>query len=468
MLENNISVKPNNHISDNAVTKLKPKTEIPFDVTDPAKVTRTPEKESESQVKQELFNYNPDSVFDKFVKSLQNSPVLSASAKKLLLSKQFINGNIKKDPILSVFFESFLKNIEMNDSEILEFLKFQKGTYTKFQGEFFNELRNLLIADDRKDFKVILNNFLRSYDCFVSVEETNKSIGAAIKNIERNLPDILKATFNEMTEKLILDAKYTDLNLGILKNEVIPFLGKYISRMNDFGILRDYVSVLVHNLIRLEFSSKDIFSDELENLFAYLKYNFDIDDKQMDILKKSFIDTYETTSSAKNDSVKAFLTLLKDGAAKSESPVNKSLMKEMADSILFSHNVNIPLIHMFLPLNYNGMFMFSEIWIGREEHKKARPGYEQTYKVFITFDIQNLGYFESILKLSKNKLVLDIYVPCGISSYTEKIRKDLDALLCKNGIITEGVNVRECVKVRRFNEVFSNLTERKNSVDVTI
>ena len=468
MLENNISVKPNNHISDNAVTKLKPKTEIPFDVIDPAKVTRTPEKESESQVKQELFNYNPDSVFDKFVKSLQNSPVLSASAKKLLLSKQFINGNIKKDPILSVFFESFLKNIEMNDSEILEFLKFQKGTYTKFQGEFFNELRNLLIADDRKDFKVILNNFLRSYDCFVSVEETNKSIGAAIKNIERNLPDILKATFNEMTEKLILDAKYTDLNLGILKNEVIPFLGKYISRMNDFGILRDYVSVLVHNLIRLEFSSKDIFSDELENLFAYLKYNFDIDDKQMDILKKSFIDTYETTSSAKNDSVKAFLTLLKDGAAKSESPVNKSLMKEMADSILFSHNVNIPLIHMFLPLNYNGMFMFSEIWIGREEHKKARPGYEQTYKVFITFDIQNLGYFESILKLSKNKLVLDIYVPCGISSYTEKIKKDLDALLCKNGIITEGVNVRECVKVRRFNEVFSNLAERKNSVDVTI
>ena len=468
MLENNISVKPNNHISDNAVTKLKPKTEIPFDVIDPAKVTRTPEKESESQVKQELFNYNPDSVFDKFVKSLQNSPVLSASAKKLLLSKQFINGNIKKDPILSVFFESFLKNIEMNDSEILEFLKFQKGTYTKFQGEFFNELRNLLIADDRKDFKVILNNFLRSYDCFVSVEETNKSIGAAIKNIERNLPDILKTTFNEMTEKLILDAKYTDLNLGILKNEVIPFLGKYISRMNDFGILRDYVSVLVHNLIRLEFSSKDIFSDELENLFAYLKYNFDIDDKQMDILKKSFIDTYETTSSAKNDSVKAFLTLLKDGAAKSESPVNKSLMKEMADSILFSHNVNIPLIHMFLPLNYNGMFMFSEIWIGREEHKKARPGYEQTYKVFITFDIQNLGYFESILKLSKNKLVLDIYVPCGISSYTEKIKKDLDALLCKNGIITEGVNVRECVKVRRFNEVFSNLAERKNSVDVTI
>ena len=468
MIENNISVKPNNHISDNAVTKLKPKTEIPFDVTDPSKVTRTPEKESESQVKQELFNYNPDSVFDKFVKSLQNSPVLSASAKKLLLSKQFINGNIKKDPILSVFFESFLKNIEMNDSEILEFLKFQKGTYTKFQGEFFNELRNFLAGDDRKDFKIILNNFLRSYDCFVSVEETNKSIGAAIKNIERNLPDILKATFNEMTEKLIYDAKYIDLNLGILKNEVIPFLGKYISRMNDFGILRDYVSVLVHNLIRLEFASKDIFFDELENLFVYLKYNFDIDDKQMDMLKKSFIDTYETTSNVKNDSVKAFLTLLKDGAAKSESPVNKSLMKEMADSILFSHNVNIPLIHMFLPLSYKGMFMFSEIWIGKEDRKKASTGYEQTHKVFITFDIQNLGYFETILKLSKNKLLLDIYVPSCISSYTEKIKKDLDALLCKNGIITEGINVRECVKVRRFNEVFPNLAERKNSIDVTI
>jgi hypothetical protein len=111
--------------------------------------------------------------------------------------------------------------------------------------------------------------------------------------------------------------------------------------------------------------------------------------------------------------------------------------------------------------------MFSEIWIGKE-HKKSKHEYEQAYKVFITFDIQNLGYFETVLNLSAKKISMDIFVPGSLSLHMEKIKKDLDALLSKHDIITEGVNVRECVKVRRFNEVFSNLAERKNGVDVTI
>lgn len=467
MLDNNISVKTNNHINENAVAKLKAKTEMPINLVDPAKVTKTPEKEPENQVKQELFNYNPDSVYEKFVKSLQNSPVLSEPLGKLLLSKQFINGNIKKDPILSVFFESFLKNIEMNDSEILEFLKFQKNTCTKFQGEFFNEMRSLLTETDNRDFKAILQSFLRSYDCFVSVDETNKSISSAIKNIAKNLPDVLKTPFSEMTEKLTYDVKHLNLNLNILKDEIIPFLGRYVSRMNDFGIVRDYVSVLIHNIIRLEFAQKDNFSYELEKLFEYLKYSFNIDEKQIEALKMSLINTYEEASAVENKSLKSFFTLLKKGAAESENPVNKSLMKEVADSLMFSQNVNIPLMHMFLPLNYKGTFMFSEIWIGKE-HKKSKHEYEQAYKVFITFDIQNLGYFETVLNLSAKKISMDIFVPGSLSLHMEKIKKDLDALLSKHDIITEGVNVRECVKVRRFNEVFSNLAERKNGVDVTI
>lgn len=467
MFENNISVKTNNHISDNAVTKPKAKTEVPFDLVDPTKVTKTSKEEPDSQVRQELFNYNPDSVFDKFVRSLQNAPILSAPLKKLLFSKQFIEGNIKNDPTLSVFFKTFLDSIKMNDLEILDFLKFQKNTYTKFQGEFFNELRGLLIKTDNMDYKFILQNFLRCYDCFVSVEETNKSINTVIKNIEINLPNVLKPTFNEMIEKLTYDTKHLNSNLGLLKNEVLPFLSKYISRMNDFGKIRDYISALVHNIVRLEFATKENFSNELENLFEFLKYNFSMDEKQVELLKMSLINTYETTSAVENNSLKAFFTLLKKGATESKSPVNKGLMKEVTDSLMFNHNVNIPLIHMFLPLNYNGLFMFSEIWIGKEDHKKVHE-YEHTYRVFITFDIQNLGYFETVLNLNKNKLLLDVYVPSSLSPYTEKIKYDLNELLSKNDMTTESINVRECVKVRRFNEVFPNLAERKNGVDVTI
>jgi hypothetical protein len=167
MFDNNINIKTNNPVSDNNLNKPKVKTEqvAPFNVADPTRVTKAAKKDQESQTGQNLFNYNPDSVFDKFIKSLKISPVLSESAKKLLLNRQFINQNIKNDPVLGTLFESFLQSIVMDDAEILKFLKYQQGTYTKFYGEFFDNLRELLSSyPNNKDFQTLLRNFLRSYD----------------------------------------------------------------------------------------------------------------------------------------------------------------------------------------------------------------------------------------------------------------------------------------------------------------
>lgn len=479
MIDNNINIKTNSTISDTNIIKPKTKPEqvLPFDVIDPTKVTRPTKQDPSNQTGKNLLNYNPDSVFDKFIKSLQNSPVLSENAKKLLLNKQFINHNIKSDSTLSTLFETFIKSIEMNQSEILNFLKLQQGSYTKFNGDFFNSLRNLMKSNpDSKDFKIILRNFLRSYDCFVSVEDTNKSINAALKNIEKNLPDILKKSFNELTDKLVTDysTNSTDINLNVLKNDILPFVGRYISKMNDFGPVRDYVSVLIHNIVRLESASKDNFSDDLDNLFEFIKYNFNIDDNDMQTLKMSLINTYETSSNTKNDSIDSFLKLIESGIKDSDNVVNKGVMEDMANSLLFSQNVHIPLTHMFLPLNFNGMFMFSEVWIGKEyndndtDKKSNKRDYSPIYKAFITFDIQNVGYFETTLVLKESKLSLEIFVPNNLINSIGLIKNDLNKILSDNNLSVANLNIYESVKKRKFHEIFSNLSERKSSVDVTI
>jgi len=223
MIENNINIKTSNPLNDGILNKPKIKTEqiLPFDVVDPTRVTKPSKQDPSNQTGQNLFNYNPDSVFEKFIKSLQNAPVLAEGARKLLLNRPFINQNIMNDPVLKGLFESFLSSIEMNDTEILNFLKFQQENFTKFNGEFFDILRSLLKSDPQNaDFKSVLKNFLRSYDCFVSVEKTNDSISSSLKNIEHNLPEMLKKPFSEMADKLIFNsAKSSDINLGILKNE---------------------------------------------------------------------------------------------------------------------------------------------------------------------------------------------------------------------------------------------------------
>ncbi|MDW5300028.1 MAG: hypothetical protein SA378_07815 [Sedimentibacter sp.] len=477
MIDNNVNIKTSNTASDNNINKqkVKPVQVLPFDAIDPTKVTRPTKQDPSNQTGQNPLNYNPDSVFDKFIKSLQNSPVLSENAKKLLLNKQFINNSIKNDSALNTLFETFIKSIEMNEAEILNFLKSQQGLYTKFNGDFFDSLRSLLKSNpNNKDFKIILRNFLRSYDCFVSVENTNKSIDAALKNIERNMPEVLKKSFNELTDKLITDysTNSNDVNLNILKNDILPFVGRYISKMNDFGPVRDYVSVLIHNIVRLESASKNNFSDSLDNLFEFIKYNLNIDDNDMQTLKMSLINTYETSSNARNDSIDSFLKLIESGIKNSNNIINKGVMEDMANSLLFSQNVHIPLTHMFLPLNYNGMFMFSEVWIGKEyndtDKKHSKHDYSEIYKAFITFDIQNIGYFETTLILKESKLSFEIFVPNNLTNSIGLIKNDLNRILSDNNLSVANLNIYESVKKRKFHEIFNNLSERKSSVDVTI
>lgn len=478
MIDNDIRVSTKNPLSDNTLNKQKIKTEpiTPFDVIDPTKVTKPNKQDPSNQTSQNWLNYNPDSVFEKFLKSLGNSPILSDNLKKLLLNNQFINHNIKNDPVLNTLFETFIKNIEMDDKQILNFLKLQQNTYTKFNGDFFNSLRNLYkLNSNNEDFKIILRNFLRSYDCFVSINDTYKSINSTLKNIHENIPDILKEPFKELLDKIVTEnyTKSNDLNLNLLKNEILPFIGRYVSKMNDFGPVRDYVSVLVHNLIRLETASKETFSTDLDNLFDYIKFNLQIGDEELNNLKLSLINSYETSSNTKNNSIDSLIDIIKTGIKDSSNVVNKGVMEDMADSLLFNQSVHIPLMHLFMPLNYNGMFMFSELWISKDyedytENKKNNYEQKETYNVFITFEIQNVGYFETTLLLKDNNLSLEILIPNKFVNHIDKIRNDISEIIQNKNISISDINVSECIKRRRFNEVFDNLTERKNGVNVVI
>lgn len=478
MIDNDIRVSTKNPLSDNTLNKQKIKTEpiTPFDVIDPTKVTKPNKQDPSNQTSQNWLNYNPDSVFEKFLKSLGNSPILSDNLKKLLLNNQFINHNIKNDPVLNTLFETFIKNIEMDDKQILNFLKLQQNTYTKFNGDFFNSLRNLYkLNSNNEDFKIILRNFLRSYDCFVSINDTYKSINSTLKNIHENIPDILKEPFKELLDKIVTEnyTKSNDLNLNLLKNEILPFIGRYVSKMNDFGPVRDYVSVLVHNLIRLETASKETFSTDLDNLFDYIKFNLQIEDKELNNLKLSLINSYETSSNTKNNSIDSLIDIIRTGIKDSSNVVNKGVMEDMADSLLFNQSVHIPLMHLFMPLNYNGMFMFSELWISKDyedytENKKSNYEKKETFNVFITFEIQNVGYFETTLLLKDNNLSLEILIPNKFVNHIDKIRNDISEIIQNKNISISNINVSECIKRRRFNEVFDNLAERKNGVNVVI
>ena len=475
---NNIN-STNNNLNSRAKVPEKPENLSPFDILDPNIVNKSLKQEGASLNNQGgNIAYNPNSIFVKFLQSLDLAPTLIENMRKLLLSKQFVNSNIKNNPLMKLFFEEFVKDINMDNEKMLDFIKFQHNNYTKFSGEFFNFIRNALKASPNDDFKNLIGNFVKSYDCFLSADETTKAIASILNQINDSMPDVLKDTFGAMANKILVDnpEKNADINLNLLKSEIIPYLGKYVAKTNDFGAIRDYISVLVHNIVRLEKGLQNNFSNSVDNLLDYMKYSFNLSDKDISDLKYALINNFRAYSEIKNNSLDFMFKLIDSGVKDTNNYVNKTTFESIEESLLISNNVQIPLVHIFLPVNYNGIFMFSELWISKEIYdenvnensKDASRKSENSdlYKFFLTFDIDNVGYFETIIFSKNNKVSLEIFVPSSLKDFSSKIKTDITNIVKKNNIAISDIYVNECTRQRKFNEVFGTKFIKERGINV--
>lgn len=484
MLEN-IKITANNiNNTNNNINRPKPTTAeqenlVPFDILDPERVNKPLKQEGSELNNQTNVSKNPNSVIEKLLKSLDTAPVLGENIRKLLFSKQFIISNIMTDQLLKSCFEQFAQNIEMNETEMLELLKFQHNNHTKFTGEFFNFLRNAIKLNNNEDFRKVLANFLKSYDCYMSLDKTTKAISNILNSINMNMPDILKETFSSLCAKLLLDnpTNSADINLNLLKNEIIPYLSKYISKTNDFGIIRNYISVLIHNVVRLETGLKDNFSFNVENLFNSLKSSFNLKDNELAELKYALIDNYRSFSANENKSLDNFFKLIETGTKDYSNHTNKLTFDNISESLLINNDVHIPLIHIFLPVNYNGVFMFSELWINKdikntyidEKNKQNHKGNDndnETIKIFLTFEMDNIGYFETLFISQANHLSMELFVPSLLKNDWKKIKNDIQNILTNNGIEVENLYISESTHKRKFTEVFGTKFIKERGLNV--
>ena len=193
-------------------------------------------------------------------------------------------------------------------------------------------------------------------------------------------------------------------------------------------------------------------------------------------LKYALINNFRAYSEIKNNSLDFMFKLIDSGVKDTNNYVNKTTFESIEESLLISNNVQIPLVHIFLPVNYNGIFMFSELWISKEIYdenvnensKDASRKSENSdlYKFFLTFDIDNVGYFETIIFSKNNKVSLEIFVPSSLKDFSSKIKTDITNIVKKNNIAISDIYVNECTRQRKFNEVFGTKFIKERGINV--
>ena len=442
---------------------------------DPSKVVQpNTDKQQNSNLNFDLL-LNRTSVFNKFLDQLRQTPELTQTLQKIVFDAFTRAEKIHDNKPTTLLLKQLSAAIKMDSAEdILKNINFQDANKTKFSGPIFDIFRNLLNEHPSHEFKLHLADFLKAYDGYFSIPDTTLEIKRVLNALIKQIPKTYGKQLEELSEQLLTEQPVNslDLNLNLLKEKIIPLLSEYVTATNDYGLARDTITLLIHNIARLNISSHQEVVDTFSSLLDYCKYNLNLPQEKMNIIKSMFLKSVSDSSKTpENKLFDSIVKLFSENLKNSTSNVSQSLFKDTINSLLLDNSVYMPFTHIFLPVNYNGQFMFSEIWIEKndEASKKDTLSYEENpVHIFLNFEIKQLGCFEASIVLTGNNINLELNCPSSLSREQNKISKSISEILSSNGFNSEHIKLNTDNSKRTADLITKKIYERKNVIDVSV
>ena len=129
------------------------------------------------------------------------------------------------------------------------------------------------------------------------------------------------------------------------------------------------------------------------------------------------------------------------------------------------------MLHLMIPADIDGRLMFSEMWIDpddQSQEKNSNGEREKQVKLFIKFDIKDVGYFEMILLSREDNVDMQLYYPEKLSAHKKMIQEGVGNIMERNGLHFQSLHTDVLQSPKTISEVFPKLYERMNAVNVRI
>lgn len=467
------------NIGKNTQIPVKDPSSLNINIVNPEKVVQA--NHNEQPDRDQSFNLllSSNSVFSKFVTELRASPALSENLGKVLFDIFSRKDKLVSSSSTSTLIKHLAEGMEMDKADMIKNLMFQQKEQTKFGGELFTLLQNLDGQLKGTEFELRLANFLKAYDGFFSIADTTESISYNLSEIEQMIPKTYADKLRQAASMLMLEQPGTaiDLNLSILKEKVIPVLKEYVNATNDFGSARDVMTLLIHNIARLNLSSKDALVSTFEDIMDFCRYNLNMPENQLNLIEALFSQDIQAQSQGvkENTLFDSIINLISEGAKTSTSNISQSFFKDAARSLVLDQSVFMPYNHIVLPVSYQGKFMFAEMWIEKEKqdgkvHNDSSGDSATSAKhLLLTFDIKNVGYFEAEVELYNNLSVsLNLSYPPTLEKSRRELTNDISAIIAKNGLTVNSISLTDEKPLNVRSKIVGKVNEGRTFVDVSV
>lgn len=296
-----------------------------------------------------------------------------------------------------------------------------------------------------------------------------------LQNIKQSIPRSYGDTLAELMSKLYTGSEQGDTtaNTAVLKNEIIPYLSKYVSATYDLGKARDWMTMLTLNIARYENGEKSAFLKAFSQMMTFGSVREKLGDISPEQLGKILANTEFERATQQYTLMDKLTEILETGMNGTESTHEaKTVFANIINSLLLNESVYMPLLHLMIPADIGGRLMFSEMWIDPDDQSNGNDGSngekEKQIRLFIKFDIKDVGYFEMILLSRQENVDMQLYYPEKLSTYKKMIQDGVSNIMERNGLRFQSFYTDVLQTPKTISEVFPKLYERMNAVNVRI
>ncbi len=434
-------------------------------VVDPSKVVR-PDGQSANPDKNLGMHY--ESNFQGFLEALQNKPALMETFTQIFFQMgSLITSGISQDFAAEI--ANFLEMIKMSPEDMVKFLQDQGGKNNKFASELFQSLKAVINNTKSVELKTAILQFLKSYNDVSSSGTTLQNIRSILQNMAKYMPKSYGERLLAVAESLEPQTTpgANEENIAALKKELIPFLSDYTKTTHDMGKVRDFITLLTLNTARYENGTMEKLFGDFQRMASFKDFQKIFGNDLQKILER-FLD--ELTAAKGNEFTDGLLANMNHALNGKGGWEVKSAFQNIMQSLLVNESVYMPLKHYILPAEVFGNFMFSEIWVDPDcdSRQYGGTGEEKARKLFIKFDIKDIGFFDLIIFNQGDKVDLQLQYPEKFQEMEKEMKKGIAALVEKNGMVCRKVYMGKSSEPIALSEVFPQIYERKNAINVKI
>ena len=455
----------------------------PFNLQDVSKVTKPA---SQSELLMQNNGLNEQRTSELLMNLLKDPSVTVSFLKSIAILRDIVQQLIPaNNNTLTKEIEQMFDAIMLSPEELTREMVGQERAATRFNGELFDMLRNILggkpqgftqmgnMSDVSKavaDLLKVLNKYAARHDMLDAVANNLEFISQSL------------APSKALSEKiLLLSGKFrlpgAAENFESLKSEVMAL----VPEVHDSILLSDSIgkilSIAIYNLSRFSGDTQPI-NENLEKLLVQLS-----DEQLSALLRESiaeFLQQLESDSkNAKKETAENSQRVLdilaqiidKQSSSKELMNTNGDRLGRVIGSLLSSPSNFTPLLHFVLPVQYQNIQSFMEMWInpdGEQDRDNPQEMQQdgQNIHMLMVFDIENLGRFEMEMFVKGKNIEMSLLCP---AAYTPVFKETKSAIInCVSALDyrMKDVKIEDLGKPRSLMDVFKMLPYRRTGIDV--